>query len=64
MNKTSTNTGYYSGTIGTVSTGTTTGYHQSVLNTPLTGTSINTVTDIDYEGSLTINYSTNQIQIT
>ena len=51
-----TNTGYYSGTIGTVSSGTTLGY---------SGTSITTITDgsgLTLQGNSTINYSTNQFQ--
>ena len=50
-----TNTGYYSGTIGTVSSGTTLGY---------SGTSITTITDssgLTLQGNSTLNYS-NQIQ--
>jgi hypothetical protein len=46
-----TNTGYYSGTIGTVSSGTTLGY---------SGTSITTITDgsgLTLQGNSTINYS-------
>jgi hypothetical protein len=77
MNETTTNTGYYSGTIGTVSTGTTTGYHQSVLNTPLTGTvgmgcsnpsekltvsGTNFNQGLTLQGNSTIHYSTNQFQ--
>jgi len=57
MNKTTTNTGYYSGTIGTVSTGTTLGH---------SGTSINTIADsylgLTLQGNSTIHYSTNQFQ--
>jgi len=52
-----TNTGYYSGTIGTISTGTTLGH---------SGTSINTIADsylrLTLQGNSTINYSTNQFQ--
>jgi hypothetical protein len=51
-----TNTGYYSGTIGTISTGTTLGH---------SGTSINTIADgysgLTLSGNSTINFS-NQIQ--
>jgi hypothetical protein len=50
-----TNTGYYSGTIGTISTGTTLGH---------SGTSINTIADgysgLTLSGNSTINYLTNQ----
>ena len=51
-----TNTGYYSGTTGTISTGTTLGH---------SGTSINTITDgysgLTLSGNSTINYSINSI---
>jgi len=52
-----TNIGYYSGTIGTVSSGTTTLGHS--------GTSTITIADgsgLTLQGNSTINYSTNQIQ--
>ena len=58
-----TNTGYYSGTIGTVSTGTTLGHSGTSINTITDGYSGLTLsgTDLTLQGNSTINFS-NQIQ--